>query len=189
MGSDLVSDDLLPFAQATALLTVLTMAVTDIMARCLFKRPTNIQSSGVINTLINFSSLNLVLILAILYNIFVALVFKQFDTLGITPTLGLLCFVLMNKKVRVHICGRAWRQLEMATVGGGEGLVESLGRFSSRVKPSADNAGHPMSSPSGTGSGSGAVFTVSSAAAHSQVGLKKGEEEEGRREARPRQAW
>ena len=77
----------------------------------------------------------------------------------------------------------------MATVGGGEGLVESLGRFSSRVKPIADNAGHPMSSPSGTGSGSGAVFTVSSAAAHSQVGLKKGEEEEGRRGARPRQAW
>ena len=190
MGSDLVADDLLPFAQATALLTVLTMAVTDIMARCLFKRPTNIQSSGVINTLINFSSLNLVLILAILYNIFVALVFKQFDTLGITPTLGLLCFVLMNKKVRVHICGRARRQLEMATVGGGEGLVAPvmacLGRFSSRVKPSAiaDSADHPMSHPSGAGPG-GAVFTVSAAAGgHSQVVFK-----EGGRRGPPRQAW
>ena len=190
MGSDLVSDELLPFAQAFALLTVLTMAVTDIMARCLFKRPTSIHSSGVINTLINFSSLNYVLILVILYKIFVTLVFDQFGTYGTTPTLGLLGFVVTNKNVRVHICVRARRQLEMATVGGGEGLVAPvmacLGRFSSRVKPSAiaDSADHPMSHPSGAGPG-GAVFTVSAAAVgHSQVVFK-----EGGRRGPPRQAW
>ena len=148
--------------------------------------------SGVINTLINFSSLNLVLILAIFYNVFVLLVFKQYDTqiqrLGITPTLGLFCFAVMNKNVRVHICARARQQLDIATVGTvGEGLVESLGRFSSRVNLSAGrfssrvnpSAGHP------SGAGAGAVFTVSvSAAAHSsQLGLKEGQEEEGRRQA------
>ena len=187
MGSDLVSDNLLPFGQAFALLTVITMVVTDIMARCLFKRPTNIQSSGVINTLINFSSLNYVLILVILYKIFVTLVFDQFGTYGTTPTLGLLGFVVTNKNVRVHICVRARRQLEMATVGGGEGLVAPvmacLGQFSSRVKPSAiaDSGDHPMSHPSGAG----AVFTVSAAAVgHSQVVFK-----EGGRRGPPRQAW
>ena len=79
----------------------------------------------------------------------------------------------------------------MATVGGGEGLVAPvmacLGRFSSRVKPSAiaDSADHPMSHPSGAGPAGGAVFTVSAAAVgHSQVVFK----EEGRR-GPPRQAW
>ena len=153
-GSDLVSDDLVPFIQAVALLTVLTMAITDIMARCLFKRPTHQTTSGVINNLINFSSLNLVIILVILYRIFVSLVFKQFATYGTTGTLGLLGFVVMNKQVRVHIFVRARRRLEMATVGGGEGLVTRMGWFSRRVEgsTSAGSEHHPVSHP-GVGAG------------------------------------
>ena len=139
MGSDSVSEDLVPIVQALALLTVFTMAVTDILARCLFKRPTHSvqSSSGVINNLINFSSLNLVIILVILYKIFVSLVFKQVATYGTTGTLGLLGFVVMNKNVRVHIFGRA-RRLETATVGG-EGLVASLGRLSTKYQGNTFN--------------------------------------------------
>ena len=198
MGSDLVSDDLVPIIQVLALLTVFTMAVTDILARCLFKRPTHSvqSSSGVINNLINFSSLNLVIILVILYKIFVSLVFKQFATYGTTGTLGLLGFVVMNKNVRVHIFVRARRRLETATVGGGDGLVARIGRLSTRVAPStiASSADPPVSHPGGRAGGSRTVFTVS--AGHSQVGLEdlEGLEEgdeglvEGGRGA-PRQAW
>ena len=181
MGSDSVSDDLVPIVQALALLTVLTMAVTDVLARCLFKRPPHsVQSSnGIINNLIKFSSLNLVIILVILYKIFVSLVFKQFATYGTTGTLGLLGFVVMNKNVRVHIFVRARRRLETASVGGGEGLVARIRRLSTRVAPSTSasaSADQPVSHPRGR-----AVFTVS--AGHSQVALNEGE-----REA-PRQAW
>ena len=173
MGSDLGSNDLVPFVQALALLTVLTMVVTDILARCLFKRPThNVQpTSGVTNNLINFSSLNLVFILVILYKIFVSLVFKQGATYGTTGTLGLLGCVVMNKNVRVHIFGRA-RRLETATVGG-EGLVASLGRLSTRVAPSTIGAEHPVSHAGGRAGSPRAVFTVSDGhSQHSQVGLK-----------------
>ena len=183
MGSDSVSDDLVPIVQALALLTVLTMAVTDVLARCLFKRPPHsVQSSnGIINNLIKFSSLNLVIILVILYKIFVSLVFKQFATYGTTGTLGLLGFVVMNKNVRVHIFVRARRRLETASVGGGEGFVARIRRLSTRVAPStsASRADQPVSHPRGR-----AVFTVS--AGHSQVALNEGNE--GEREA-PRQAW
>ena len=175
MGSDLGSNDLVPFVQALALLTVLTMVVTDILARCLFKRPThNVQpTSGVTNNLINFSSLNLVFILVILYKIFVSLVFKQGATYGTTGTLGLLGCVVMNKNVRVHIFGRARRRYETATVGGGEGLVASLGRLSTRVAPSTIGAEHPVSHAGGRAGSPRAVFTVSDGhSQHSQVGLK-----------------
>ena len=155
MGSDSVSEDLVPIVQALALLTVLTMAVTDVLARCLFKRPTHtVQSSnGVINNLIKFSSLNLVIILVILYKIFVSLVFKQFATYGTTGTLGLLGFVVMNKNVRVHIFVRARRRLETASVGGGEGLVARIRRLSTRVAPStsASRADQPVSQPAESG--------------------------------------
>ena len=164
MGSDLVSDDLVPFVQVLALFTVLAMVVSDILARCLFKRPTH-RVSGVSSNLINFSSLNLVLVLVILYKILVSLVFKQSSTYGTTGSLGLLGFVVLNKNVRDHIFVRARRQVDIATVGG-DGLIARIGRLSTRVAPSKIVSSANIVGPR-------AVFTVSDGHS-SQVSFKEG---------------